>query len=151
AQTTLSESTAMFQERAQAYAALHRRLSENLQRDGVDSPEMLRAALQKAIRDERRHAKTGDLFRPVLAASLVQLVRTNMAARPLKDRVAIRSQVPRVLMLHVNDRYPSGEVFATIPPELLVRFPEIPPELQYRFLDRSLILLDEDADLIVDV
>ena len=38
-----------------------------------------------------------------------------------------------------------------MPPLLLTQLPPLPPELQYRFLGRALILLDADANLIVDV
>ncbi len=145
-----SDSVAVFRERAAAYASLHRQCVEQLRVKGVAPNTTFQEALGHAIRQARHRAQAGDLFGPV-AAAIVQLVRANMAARSPKDRLAIRAEVPRVLALHVNDRYPADAPFATVPPELLVRFPDIPPELQYRFLDRALILLDVDANVIVDV
>ena len=38
-----------------------------------------------------------------------------------------------------------------MPPALLLRLPPLAPELQYRFIGRTLILLDVDANLVVDV
>jgi hypothetical protein len=144
------DSLAMFRARVAAYVIVHRHCVEQLRVNGAGPNTTFQEALGHAIRRARHRAQPGDIFGPV-AAAIVQLVRANMAARSPKDRLAIRAEVPRVLALHVNDRYPAGAPFATVPPELLVRFPDIPPELQYRFLDRALILLDVDANVIVDM
>jgi hypothetical protein len=37
-----------------------------------------------------------------------------------------------------------------VPASLLLSLPQLPQPLQYRIIDKHLILLDEDADLIVD-
>jgi len=49
-----------------------------------------------------------------------------------------------------HKKYPETKPLATVPPKLLAKLPRLPEELQYRFFDRHLILLDVDADLIVD-
>ncbi len=60
------------------------------------------------------------------------------------------ADVPAVASVRVNDFYPEGQPFATVPPSLLQLFEPLPPELQYRFLATELILLDIDTALIVD-
>jgi hypothetical protein len=50
----------------------------------------------------------------------------------------------------VNGDYPSAAPLATVPPMLLAQLPRLPEEVEYRFFDRHLILLDVDANLIVD-
>jgi hypothetical protein len=37
-----------------------------------------------------------------------------------------------------------------VPANLLMNLPQLPAPLQYRIVEKHLILLDEDADVIVD-
>ena len=142
------------QQRLSAYVRLHREAADQLVLAGVDPDvnggAVFREALANAIRSRRRHARAGDTFCPGTAPRIVQFVRANMAARSFEDRQAILSSVPRVLQVRVNDAYPTNAPLATVPPLLLLHFQPLPPELQYRFLERALILLDVDANLIVD-
>ena len=111
---------------------------------------IFRHALANGIRTSRRDAQSGDVLCPSLAPALVQAVRADLARRPFPERQAILFSVPRVLQVRVNDSYPASSPLVTVSPLLLTRFLVLPPELQYRFLDRALILLDVDANLIVD-
>jgi hypothetical protein len=52
--------------------------------------------------------------------------------------------------LKVNSRYPATAPLPTVPPNLLVRLPQLPEELEYRIVNRDLILRDVNANLIVD-
>ena len=45
---------------------------------------------------------------------------------------------------------PDGAPLPTVPASLLMNLPTLPEPLQYRIVDKHLILLDEDADVIVD-
>ena len=38
----------------------------------------------------------------------------------------------------------------TVPASLLVNLPTLPEPLQFRIIDKHLLLLDEDADIVVD-
>jgi hypothetical protein len=153
AQAASAKTSPTFEERVAAYAELHRECVRRVQATGLDAQTggaKFQQALADAIRAARRGAQPGDVFTPEIAARLTQLVRADIAARQLSDQRAIFEEVPRVLVLHVHDPYPSGEPRATVPPGLLIQMPPLPPELQYRFVDRTLILLDVDANLIVD-
>jgi hypothetical protein len=53
-------------------------------------------------------------------------------------------------ILKVNSRYPDSSPLPTVPPNLLVRLPQLPEELEYRIVKKDLILRDVNANLIVD-
>ena len=50
----------------------------------------------------------------------------------------------------MNAKYPEGASLPTVPANLLMNLPTLPEPLQYRIVEKHLILLDEDADVIVD-
>lgn len=155
AMPTDSVTVSIFQDRVADYVALHRQSVEWLSLKGIDPDSSdgatFRQALVDAIRLARRHAQPGDLFNAAIAPRILRLLQTDLAAREPTERRAIFAEVPRVLALRVNDPYPAGEPIATMPPGLLLLLPPLPPEIQYRFLGRTLILLDVDANLVVDV
>ena len=150
-----SVAVALFQDRIAEYVAVRHQSAQWLLLKGVDPDASdgaaFRQALADAIRFARRRAQPGNIFHSAIAPAILRLLRSELAAREPDERRAIFAEVPRVLMLHVNDRYPAGDPVATMPAGLLLLLPPLPPELQYRFLGRTLILLDVDANLVVDV
>jgi hypothetical protein len=50
----------------------------------------------------------------------------------------------------VNGVLPDDVPVQTTPPLILMRLPALPMELSYRFVGRSLVLLDNKTNLIVD-
>jgi hypothetical protein len=40
--------------------------------------------------------------------------------------------------------------FTTVPPTLLLKFPKLPDQVTYRIVGHDLILLDSEANLVVD-
>ena len=150
-----SAAVTLFQDRVAEYVALRHQSAQWLSLKGVDPDASdgapFRQALADSIRFVRRHAQPGNIFHSAIAPRILQLLRSELAARKPEERRAIFAEVPRVLTLHVNDRYPGGDPVATMPAGLLLLLPPLPPELQYRFLGRTLILLDVDASLVVDV
>jgi hypothetical protein len=154
AERTSADPVTLFQDRVAAYVALHRLCAQRLLVRGVERDPggavTFREALGDSIRIARRHAQPGDILCSALAPRILQLVRTDLAARKRLERQAIFDGVPQ-RQVRVNDCYPSGEPLATMPPALLLRLPPLAPELQYRFIGRTLILLDVDASLVVDV
>ena len=154
AERASTDPVALFQDRVAAYVALHRQCAERLLVRGVEPDPSGEATFQEALGDSirfaRRHAQPGDIVCPALAPRILQMVRSDLAARERLERQAILDGVPQ-RQVRVNDCYPSGEPLATMPPALLLRLPPLAPELQYRFIGRTLILLDVDASLVVDV
>lgn len=107
-------------------------------------------ALGKGIAIARPNAKAGDVFGPV-SRYLLKIVEDDWNARSPADQKAILKEVPKGLVLKVNQAYPPNVALATAPPKLLAQLPTLPEELEYRLLDRRLLLRDRDANLIVDV
>jgi hypothetical protein len=139
----------LFRERVAAYAQLRSEIIADLLKIGIDPKadegRRFREMLTVAIRAARRHSQPGEIFCPEVAGRMREMVWT-----ALLNQGDILSDVPMVEAVRVNDFYPEGEPFATVPPLLLQQFDPLPSELQYRFLANSLILLDIDTALIVD-
>jgi len=63
----------------------------------------------------------------------------------------IRQGAPlRKTEVHVNESYPDGVPFTTVPPTLLLKLPKLPDQVAYRIVGRDLVLLDVGANLVVD-
>jgi hypothetical protein len=107
-------------------------------------------ALGKGIAMARVNAKPGDIFAPV-SRQLLTIVEKDWNARSAADQRAILAEVPKGLVLKVNQPYPPNIALATVPPKLLAQLPMLPEELEYRLVDRRLLLRDRDANVIVDV
>jgi hypothetical protein len=152
-----------FKTSVEEYVELHRRLRANLPPLDVSSePRHIfkaSAQLASAIRDARRGARPGEIFNPVVAANF--RARINYALRE-RDR---RKEVVRRLTEVEEDedeRPPAGwapavngtlDWFSTgaTPHSILEALPDLPHELQYRFVGLDLILIDVDANIIVDI
>ena len=150
-----SAAVTLFHDRIAEYVALRHQSTHWLSLKGLNpdasDAAAFRQALADTIRRARRRAQPGNIFHSAIAPAILRLLRNELAARKPEERRAIFAEVPRVLTLHVNDPYPSGEPVATMPAGLILLLPPLPPELQYRFLGRTLILLDVEASLVVDV
>jgi hypothetical protein len=107
-------------------------------------------ALGKAIGLARANAKAGDIFGP-LSGHLLKVVQDDWNSRSPADQKAILSEIPRGLILKVNQPYPPKLPLVTAPSKLLAQLPVLPEELEYRVVDRRLLLRDRDANVIVDV
>ena len=55
------------------------------------------------------------------------------------------------MKVDINTVYPTTIPLETFPPVLLRKLPDLPPELEYRIVNKSLILRDVKANLIVDI
>jgi hypothetical protein len=148
-----------FHESVEEYVRLHRRVLATLPPPDVaaEPRTLLKASdrLASAIRDARRGARRGELFNPVVAATFRARI-----AYALRDR---RREVAHALTeVEEDERPPAGwkaevngslDWFATgaTPPSILKALPSLPDELQYRFVGLDLVLLDVDANLIVDI
>ena len=114
-------------------------------------------ALAAAIRKARPDAKVGDILTPG-ARKYFQGLTSKQVRAPggaaVKDTIkqgnpATENEGADVA-LKVNGTYPKAAPKSTMPPSLLARYPKLPKELEYRFIGRTLVLLDVAANLIVD-
>ncbi len=139
-----------------AVAAAGRSFSGAETGDAGDAGEMGEAStdgltLADAIRRARGPVRTGDVFGSQVSDWVRSQVRSDMLSRSAAERADIFEELPRVRSVGPNDGYPRGEPHATMPAGLLERLPPVPAPLQFRLLGESLVLLDIDADLVVDV
>jgi hypothetical protein len=89
------------------------------------------------------------VFTPATTAEFRRVVHADLRSRDPRDAAATEHQTPAV-ELRVNEPYPDAVSLAAVPPMLLLMLPRLPPELEYRIVRRHLILLDADANLVVD-
>lgn len=144
-----------FQQRIEAYMALHRRLDKHAPPVKAKAePEEIKAhqdGLAKAIRAERKGARQGEIFTPEIATLLRRLMYPELAGPDGADtKRAMKDDGPAVVSLKVNAPYPDTAPLATVPPNLLANLPQLPKDLEYRFVGRDLILRDVHANLIID-
>jgi hypothetical protein len=108
--------------------------------------------LAKEIRTARANAKKGDVFTPAIAGEFRRLLAVTMSgAEALAIRKSLKASSPvQPQALRVNGAYPEGLPLQSTPPSLLLNLPPLPQGLQYRIVGHDLILLDSEANLIVD-
>lgn len=144
-----------FDGRVKEYIKLRNRLREKVPKLSKDStPEQIEAfriAFEGALRTARAGAKPGDLFRPEVADYIRRTLRTEFKG---KDRVELREIVfeaeNKTVPLRVNYPYPATVELTEMPPTLLLTLPQLPKEVKYRFVGRNMLLVDREANLIID-
>jgi hypothetical protein len=149
---------AAFERRIAEYVELHRLAAAAFPppRLTSDGEEIHRATarLAAAIKTARPGARCGDVVAPA-AAGLIRATIAEVVARNEYDTAVMlqalrREQRHRDRVPVVNERFP-WELEQVPVSFLLWDLPPLPPELQYRLIERDLILLDVDADLVVDI
>jgi hypothetical protein len=119
-------------------------------------PEMISAhqqALGRGIRQARPEAKAGEIFTPVARKSFQDVIQSAMKGPRGANVDATLNQgapLPQITVA-VNEPYPDGVAYTTVPPTLLLVFPKLPDEVVYRIVLHDLVLLDLKANLVVDV
>ena len=154
-QPRMSDTAAEFDRRVRAYMAVHRaaaaegppiRVTTNTGevRQSVD-------ALALLIRLRRPGAQQGDIFTPAIATLVRDAIRKgcdgNFIALLALAIEELEAPLPAPV---VYGRWLEGAPLPTMPVDLLAELPRLPAGLEYRFVNRDLVLLDVDADLIVD-
>jgi hypothetical protein len=155
AQTPEAQAVVLFKDRVVEYAALREKLRGSApDRPDEATPQEVDAnqrGLGDLIKSARADAKPGDFFSPGMQ-TLVRKVLQDILARPGGDTVkaSIMDENPGIPEILVNARYPSAVPLSTMPPEVLERLPELKEELEYRFIGPKLVLVDTEADIILD-
>ncbi len=98
----------------------------------------------------RANARQGDIFKPPTAAALRHQIADAFAGPQmdlLLDDMAEQLTTPaKTPEPHINQRLDAPRV----PPRLVAFLPPLPKQLEYDFTDRTLVLRDVDADVVVD-
>jgi len=144
-----------FKERVVNYVALHEKLEANLPElpekatpEQVDSNQR---ALSASIISARSDAQPGEFFTPEFQTMVRRVLREVLAGAEGKTvKASIMDENPGVPKILVNERYPSSLPLSTMPPQLLQQLPRLKGELEYRFIGPCLVLVDTEADLILD-
>ena len=145
-----------FLKRVQAYMNMRKSIESTLPAlKTTDQPEIIagrQQALAKKIRESRPDAKSGDIFTENASKAFRHTVREEFRGPHGKGaRTTIRQGEPlKEIHLQVNEPYPDGVSFTTVPPTLLLKFPKLPDHVAYRIVGHDLMLLDVDANLVID-
>jgi hypothetical protein len=143
-----------FGDRVHAYTQLHDRVAHSVAPIGgapaAEAVARHRDALAAALREARRSAREGDLFTPEVAGQVRTLVRRDLRSRDFRDALAAVEEVA-YQSVWVNMPWPAQAPRPTIPARLLTSLYPLPQDLEYRLLDRHLVLVDVDAEMVVDL
>ena len=144
-----------FRERVADYMKLHERLqtqgTRQKQRDDVGENLVSENALAMRIRFERHDARPGDVFTPPIALALRRAMDPELRGlAALQARESIRDDASEIFVLVVNGDYAAGASRSTMPGNVLQILPPLPRGLEYRIVDTHLILLDINANIVVD-
>jgi hypothetical protein len=142
-----------FSDRVGEYLALREGLDGKVPQAGAHADAAAvarhRDALAEAIRQARAGVQEGTIFTPDVASQFRGIIRADLEARDFRDAIAAVQEVA-YRSVRVNMSWPQDAPRPTIPPRLLTKLHPLPEGLEYRLLDRHLVLLDEDAQLVVD-
>jgi hypothetical protein len=150
------ETIKRFDERVKQYVRLRSSLKAKAPKLSKDStPEQIQAAetaLAAALRAGRASAKPGDIFTPDIAQYIRATLKREFKPDEKKEirKVVLDKETNVPVTLKVNYPYPDPKEFVEMPATLLLKLPELPKELKYRYVNRNLILIDTDNNLIVD-
>lgn len=153
-----------FQARVQKYGEIQKKAASSvpsIPREVTD-PSVIalhQQQLAAAIRALRPNAMVGEIFIPGVRQMIISTVKQKLEG---KDNASARATVlgegnPKSgesaapVNLAVNASYPTAAPLSTVPPSLLIALPTLPKEVEYRFVGRTLILRDTQANLIVDM
>jgi hypothetical protein len=154
-QTPEAQAVVAFKDRVEEYVALHEKLEATIPKlpqkatpQEVDANQRALAALIKSARAE---AKPGEFFTPQIQA-LIKKAIGDVLAGPGGDTVkaSIMDENPGLPRILVNESYPSSIPLSTMPPQMLERLPKLKGEIEYRFIGPRLVLVDTEADIILD-
>ena len=148
---------AEFKANVDAYADLHQRLArgdaELKQTSDPARIDTAMATLASRIQAARKDAKHGDIFTPTVRPAFRRLLAPHLKGEEGRDAKAILKDdapEPGTVPFKVNAPYPDDQPRPTVPASLLLTLPTLPEPLEYRIVGQHLLLLDTEADLIVD-
>jgi hypothetical protein len=103
------------------------------------------------VRALRADAKQGDLLTPQETSIFRRLLSPETKGEDGRDaKEVLKEDAPTNIPFKVNAKYPEGAPLPTVPVNFLLNLPTLPKPLEYRIIDKHLILLDTDANIIVD-
>lgn len=148
---------AEFKLRVAAYAALHKQLAQGEARQKETThPAKIsaaKAALAAKVQAARAGARQGDIFTPAVRPVFRRLLAPELKGEDGRDaRAVLRDDAPApgTVSFKVSAKYPDNQPRPSVPASLLLTLPPLPAPLEYRIVGQHLLLLDTEADLVVD-
>ncbi len=146
---------AAFEKSAKNYVKLRERIENKLPKLSKDATaeqiEAHKTAFQRSVQSARSSAKQGDIFTPAATELIKAIIKNEFKG---KERVELRKTVLEAdtqgVPLKINFPYPDSKEQIEMPATLLLALPQLPKQLRFRFLGRSLLLLDRENGLIID-
>ena len=150
-----NQTVAAFETHVKEYVALHEKLEATLpktpKQQTAAQVDKHQRALGDLIKSARRDAKPGDFFKPGMQALLKRILGDVLSGPDGKImKASIMDENPGLPNLPLNERYPASIPLSTMPPQVLAPLPKLHGELEYRFIGPRLILVDTEADIILD-
>ena len=144
-----------FQDRLKQYTKLHEEAVKKLPKPSSESkPDKIEAyqeGLAELIRTARTNAKPGEIFTPDMAVHVRGVIRDEFKGERRRElRENVLEANPKSGALRVNYSYPETKELTDMPPTLLLKLPELPKQLRYYFAGRRLLLLDREAQIVID-
>lgn len=145
-----------FADRVQEYVKLQKQQESGLQplRQTSEPAKIIehQHLLASKIRSARVNAMEGDIFTSELRKVLSPIIgRHFQGPYAAPAHLTLKQGNPVKMRLHVNEAYPEGVPWTTVPPSLLQNLPRLPKEVEYRIVGQDLILWDVKASLVVDL
>ena len=146
-----------FKERVDAYMKVRKDAIKDAPRlEETTDTAKLKAAqdgMAVHIRAARQNAQQGDVLTPEIVAQFRRLLYPELKGddgRDAKEILKDDAPSPQSITFKVNAKYPDNAPVPTVPATLLLNLPTLPEPLQYKIIGKHLLLLDEEADVIVD-
>jgi hypothetical protein len=143
---------AAFDTDVQAYVALHRRFVRGMAPEALyrDEGGFFEDELRVAIVAARPLARQGDFFTTPVADVMRRRIDRALLLGVARTAAPLYEPPPDGPALEVNKPFPAV-VGAVHWPELLFELPRLPFELGYGLWGRTLVLIDMQANLVLDV
>ena len=145
-----------FEKRAKEYVKVREQLEEKMPKLSKEAKpeeiEVHKKELQTRVRAARSGARPGNVFTAEAAAFIRAKTKEEFKGKErteLRKTVLVESET-KAVPLRVNYPYPETQEQIQMPPTLLLQLPQLPKQLRFRFVGRSMLLVDRESGLIVD-
>jgi hypothetical protein len=146
-----------FNERVEAYVRVHHKAEDTFHLPHLKPTGSIRKiqqrqrAMARHITALRKNAHEGNIFTPEVSAYFER----SLAAAYQKNSEGILANLVCISRddqkLRPNDVYPATWEYNPMPPTILRHLPRLPEEVEYRIVNKDLIVLDVEADMVVDI
>ena len=144
-----------FELRAKRYADRRNQFQRQLPKLPKDAtPEQIdghKQALQKLILKARVNQKQGNMFTQSASQLIRSIIKREFKGYEAAEiRQAVLEADTKGVPIKVNAPYPESKELVEMTPPLLQALPQLPKELRFRYIGRSLVVMDRDNALILD-